>query len=49
MKLVMKEYNPKLYGFSGADEDGPRFQLVPLGERGYIEVRPVRGIDKQVV
>ncbi|MFC1934736.1 helix-turn-helix domain-containing protein [Chloroflexota bacterium] len=39
---VMKSYNPELYGFSWVDEDGPRFQLEPMGYRGYIEARPVR-------
>jgi AraC family transcriptional regulator len=39
---VMDNYNPELYGFRWADEDGPRFQLAPMGERGYIEARPVR-------
>lgn len=39
---VMKKYNPELYGFKWADEDGPRFQLAPMGYRGYIEARPVR-------
>lgn len=39
---VMKSYDPKLYGFEWADEDGPRFQLEPQGYRGYIEARPVR-------
>jgi len=39
---VMKGYDPELYGFSWADEDGPRFQLCPDGYRGYIEARPVR-------
>lgn len=41
---IMKSYDPKLYGFEWADEDGPRFQLAPLGYRGYIEARPVRQI-----
>jgi len=41
---VMKSYNPEIYGFKWADEDGPRFQLVPMGYRGYIEARPVRQI-----
>ncbi len=41
---VMKRYDPKLYGFEWADEMGPRFQLAPLGYRGYIEARPVRQI-----
>lgn len=41
---VMNNYNPELYGFSWADEDGPRFQLEPMGYRGYIEARPVRSL-----
>ena len=40
---VMKNYDPQLYGYEWADEEGPRFQLVPMGYRGYIEGRPVRG------
>ncbi len=43
---VMKTYNPELYGFVWADEDGPRFQLEPQGYRGYIEARPVRQIHR---
>lgn len=39
---VMEKYNPELYGFKWADEDGPRFQMEPRGYRGYIEGRPVR-------
>ncbi len=42
---TMKTYNPELYGFKWADEDGPRFQLAPQGYRGYIEGRPVRVIN----
>ena len=42
---VMKTYNPELYGFTWADEDGPRFQLEPQGYRGYIEGRPVRQLN----
>jgi hypothetical protein len=38
----MERYDPTLYGFAWADEDAPRFQLNPVGERGYIEARPVR-------
>jgi AraC family transcriptional regulator len=44
---VMKTYNPETYGFRWADEDGPRFQLAPMGYRGYIEARPVREINKK--
>ena len=43
---VMKTYNPEIYGFSWADSDGPRFQLAPMGYRGYIEGRPVRELNK---
>ena len=39
---TVKSYKPEFYGFCWADEDGPRFQLEPRGERGYIEGRPVR-------
>jgi len=42
---VMKDYNPEIYGFRWADEDAPRFQLEPIGYRGYIEARPVRQIN----
>jgi AraC family transcriptional regulator len=41
---TMKRYNPEIYGFKWADEDGPRFQLMPMGYRGYIEGRPVRAV-----
>jgi AraC family transcriptional regulator len=41
---VMKTYKPETYGFKWADEDGPRFQLKPVGYRGYIEGRPVRPV-----
>jgi len=43
---VMKKYNPEIYGFTWADDDGPRFQLAPMGYRGYIEARPVRQITR---
>jgi AraC-like DNA-binding protein len=45
MWTVMERYQPALYGFHWADEDGPRIQLEPLGYRGYIEARPVRGLN----
>ena len=35
-------FNPEVYGYEYADELAPRMQLVPLGWRGYIEMRPVR-------
>ncbi|MDD4450441.1 MAG: helix-turn-helix domain-containing protein, partial [Sphaerochaeta sp.] len=43
---LMKTYDPTLYGYQFSDEDGPRFQLAPLGYRGYIEARPVRPLNK---
>jgi AraC-like DNA-binding protein len=42
---LMKIYDPKIYGFEWADSDGPRFQLSPMGYRGYIEARPVRQLN----
>jgi len=42
---VMNRYNPEIYGFQWADDDGPRFQLAPMGYRGYIEARPVRQVN----
>jgi AraC family transcriptional regulator len=42
---VMKKYDPKIYGFEWADDDCPRFQLAPMGYRGYIEARPVRQVN----
>lgn len=41
---AMENYKPELYGYSWADDDGPRFQLEPQGYRGYIEARPVRKV-----
>ena len=43
---LMKSFDPKLYGYDWADSDGPRFQLCPMGYRGYIEARPVRPLNK---
>ncbi|MGI6005775.1 MAG: helix-turn-helix transcriptional regulator [Christensenellales bacterium] len=34
-------YDPGIYGFEWAPEAAPRFQLAPMGYRGYIEARPV--------
>lgn len=41
---VMNAYRPETVGYAWADDDGPRFQLAPLGYRGYIEGRPVRPV-----
>lgn len=42
---VIKTYDPKVYGFEWAKEEGPRIQLEPQGYRGYIEGKPVRPIN----
>lgn len=44
---TMKQYNPQIYGFEWADDEAPRFQLAPMGYRGYIEARPVRQITRE--
>lgn len=40
----IKKFNPEIYGYKWAAEESPRFQLAPMGYRGYIEGRPVRKI-----
>ena len=40
---AMSEYDPTVIGFQWDDEN-PRIQLEPRGERGYIELRAVRRI-----
>lgn len=39
-----KRFDPKLYGYDWDPEAAPRFQLAPMGYRGYIEAYPVRKI-----
>jgi AraC-like DNA-binding protein len=43
---AMESYQPERFGWQWADEAGPRFQLAPMGERGYIEGRPVREVKR---
>ena len=43
---IVNSYRPETIGYSWADGDAPRFQLQPLGYRGYIEGRPVREANK---
>jgi hypothetical protein len=43
---VIKTYRPETYGYAWADEEAPRFQLAPMGYRGYIEARPVRAVTR---
>lgn len=40
------KFNPQIYGYEWADETAPRMQLSPEGWRGYIEMRPVRELNK---
>ncbi len=42
LRAAIRDHDPQTNGYAWADEDAPRFQLVPLGYRGYIEGRPVR-------
>ncbi len=39
-----KKYNPEFIGYAW-DDKNPRIQLEPRGERGYIELVPVKKID----
>jgi len=39
---AIDRFDPAFYGFEWADADAPRFQLMPVGQRGYIEARPVK-------
>jgi len=43
---LMKTFDPALYGYEWADDEAPRFQLAPMGYRGYIEARPVKVITQ---
>ena len=38
----IRHFNPSVYGYEFAPDIAPRFQLSPMGYRGYIEGRPVR-------
>ncbi len=42
---TIEKYDPTLYGFEWAPEDAPRFQMEPLGYRGYIEALPVKAAN----
>ncbi len=35
------KFDPNIYGYNWAPDAAPRFQLAPMGYRGYIEARPV--------
>lgn len=38
---AIEKYNPEIIGFKW-DIDNPRIQLEPRGERGYIELVPIK-------
>lgn len=38
---AIDRYNPQTIGYRFASDKGPRIQLEPKGERGYIEARPI--------
>lgn len=44
---AIEKYNPEIYGFQWAEQEAPRFQLAPMGYRGYIEARPVKEINNK--
>lgn len=44
---LIKTFDPTLYGYEWADEAAPRFQLSPMGYRGYIEARPVKPVSQR--
>lgn len=39
------DFNPRVYGYEWDDGSAPKFQLAPMGWRGYIEGRPVKKIS----
>ncbi|MDD4773464.1 MAG: AraC family transcriptional regulator [Eubacteriales bacterium] len=41
----IKRFDPTLYGYRWAPESAPRYQLAPMGYRGYIEARPVEPLN----
>jgi len=43
----IKVFNPEVYGYEYADELAPRMQLAPWGWRGYIEMRPIRELQRR--
>ncbi|MPN31451.1 hypothetical protein SDC9_178925 [bioreactor metagenome] len=41
MYNTIEAYHPETYGYRWALDKAPRFQLAPMGYRGYIEAMPV--------
>lgn len=48
VQRAAEKYDPSLLGLSW-DPENPRIQLEPIGTRGYIELYPVRPLDKQAL
>lgn len=46
VQKAMESYDPAFYGYAWADDLAPRFQFAPMGERGYIEARPVKSLPR---
>lgn len=46
LKPKIDAFDPSVYGYEFAEDSEPRFQLAPMGYRGYIEGRPVRPLAK---
>lgn len=42
----IERFDPTVYGYKWDPEAAPRFQLAPMGNRGYIEALPVASINK---
>ena len=42
----IEKFNPSIYGYEWDNQAAPRFQLAPMGYRGYIEGRPVTQATK---
>jgi len=40
--IYIDQFDPSTYGYQWDPEAAPRFQLAPMGYRGYIEGRPVK-------
>lgn len=47
VRKAMKAFNPGRHGYAWDDEQ-PRIQLEPRGERGYIEMRAVRPLPERI-
>ena len=42
----IKKFDPSVYGYKWAINKAPRFQLAPMGYRGYIEGLPVEPVNE---